>query len=168
MVIRGAVRLRLCRNSRPATVAVQRRDLVVDEGSGPAARGTDHPILSSRASSAASLPPDAAADHASRLEGIAKTKLRASKGLRHGNRAIASHQSRPKTGLAHWVEGRRGRCPSSTIGLLQRSSSTGYARRNPQPPRDRAHTSVLLLAPLSHLFSVCGAAAHAARRKRGR
>src|SRR5262249_42710323 len=44
----------------------------------PAARGTDHPILSSRASSAASLPPVRRPNHASRFEGIAKTNLQAS------------------------------------------------------------------------------------------
>src|SRR5262249_17769316 len=45
----------------------------------PAARGTDHPILSSRASSAASLPPMRRPNHASRFEGIAKTNLQASR-----------------------------------------------------------------------------------------
>src|SRR5262249_37755668 len=40
--------------------------------------GTDHPILSSRASSAASLPPVRRPNHASRFEGIAKTNLQAS------------------------------------------------------------------------------------------
>src|SRR5262249_36064262 len=45
----------------------------------PAARGTDHPILSSRASSAASLPPMRRLNHASRFEGIAKTNLQASR-----------------------------------------------------------------------------------------
>src|SRR5262249_47596608 len=45
----------------------------------PAARGTDQPILSSRASSAASLPPMRRPNHASRFEGIAKTKLQASR-----------------------------------------------------------------------------------------
>src|SRR5262249_31336560 len=43
------------------------------------ARGTDQPILSSRASSAASLSPMRRPNHASRFEGIAKTKLQASR-----------------------------------------------------------------------------------------
>src|SRR5262249_73780 len=47
--------------------------------SGPAGRGTDHPTLSSRASSAASFPPMRRPNHASRFEGIAKTKLQASR-----------------------------------------------------------------------------------------
>src|SRR4029434_7871258 len=45
----------------------------------PTARGTDHPILSSRVSSAASLPPIRRPNHASRFEGIAKTKLQVSR-----------------------------------------------------------------------------------------
>src|SRR5437773_7618103 len=44
----------------------------------PADRRTEHPILSSRASSAASLPPIRRPNHASRFEGIPKTKLQAS------------------------------------------------------------------------------------------
>src|SRR5438105_11995477 len=87
-----------CRNSRPTTVAVQRCDLAVDkvpvdltrelhrlvphvDDLVPAARGIDHPILSSRASSAASLPPIRRPNHASRFEGIPKTKLQASSAL---------------------------------------------------------------------------------------
>jgi hypothetical protein len=42
-------------------------------------RGTDQPILLSRASSAASLHPMRRPDHASRFEGIAKTILQASR-----------------------------------------------------------------------------------------
>src|SRR5437773_11079383 len=44
----------------------------------PADRRTEHPILSYRASSAASLPPIRRPNHASRFEGIPKTKLQAS------------------------------------------------------------------------------------------
>src|SRR5439155_23893948 len=47
--------------------------------SGPPAPGTDHPFLSSRAFSAASLPPiRRRPNHASRFEGNPKTKLQAS------------------------------------------------------------------------------------------
>src|SRR5262249_7850378 len=41
-------------------------------------------------------------NHASRFEGIAKTNLHF-QGLRHGNLAISSQQSRRKTTLAQWV-----------------------------------------------------------------
>src|SRR5262249_21721105 len=61
---------KLCRNSRPATVAVQRRDLAV------------------------SLPPMRRPNHASRFEGIAKIEIASFQGLRHGNLAISSQQSR--------------------------------------------------------------------------
>src|SRR5437773_4873255 len=44
----------------------------------PADRRTEHPILSYRASSAASLPSIRRPNHASRFEGIPKTKLQAS------------------------------------------------------------------------------------------
>jgi hypothetical protein len=69
-------------------------------------------------------PPDAAADHASRFEGIAKTKLRASRASDTETNPAQKRLS--LTGL----EGRRGRCPS-TIGLLRKSSPPGYARRSP-------------------------------------
>src|SRR6516164_701144 len=42
-------------------------------------------------------------NHASRFEGIAKNEIASFQGLRHGNLAISSHQSRQKTTLAQWV-----------------------------------------------------------------
>ena len=50
-----------------------------------------------------SLPPMRRPNHASRFEGIAKNEIASFQGLRHGNLAISSHQSRQKTTLAQWV-----------------------------------------------------------------
>src|SRR5262249_25526713 len=107
---------KLCRNSRPATLAVQRRDLASMNSQSilPASCTSSCLMLmiwSSRARNRSPdpvvscffgriVPSDATTESCFSIRGNRENEIASFQGLRHGNLAISSQQSRQKTTLA--------------------------------------------------------------------
>src|SRR6516165_5448698 len=104
---------KLCLNSKPATVAVQRRDqsilpasctsscLMLMIWSSRARNRSPDPVVSCFFGRIA--PSNAATESCFSIRGNRENEIASFQGLRHGNLAISSQQSRPKTTLAQWA-----------------------------------------------------------------
>ena len=108
-------------------------------------------------------------NHASRFEGIAKNEIASFQGLRHGNLAISSHQSRQKTTLAQWV---RSSSRATLYSRKRTSSDTTGMRASPDQLDDRAdsiRSRSSILAPSEIADNLIGASFRInARRPRHR